>query len=470
MFFKTCKMKRKPNILIIIADQQGIDTIAAYKKNFSHEAYLGHWLKTPNFDRMVAGGYSFLESHSTNPVCCPARSSLFTGRYSTETGVTFNNIGIDKNVPNMGEWFEAKTDYNRIYCGKWHAGGEWNYPDTEGPRKIPGFETIPVGVSGTGDFNDFQVSGAMKNYIINYAEKKPFLAVAGLMNPHDICYWTPQLFGGKLVPETDIFKLGSARPPLPPNYNFEFDDPYPKQQVKYTKDQWGNYLHDYCRMVEKLDADLGRLLDAVDSRDDETLVIFTSDHGEGAARHKRVQKWHPFEQSVKVPFIAYMPGKIRQNVIDTHHFVSGIDLMTTVCEYASIPAPPDCKGRNLKRLFEKGDTQDVMDFAIAEFQHTGRMVHKGDFKYVKIYNYSGVPDKPFIRLEDGKPEKFQSCAGSSRYETLANKLLFNLKEDPWELNNLATNPDFSMKINELDLMLAEEWEKKIIPGTHFDRN
>ena len=98
------------------------------------------------------------------------------------------------------------------------------------------------------------------------------------------------------------------------------------------------------------------------------------------------------------------------------------------------------------------------------------MVRKGDFKYVKIYNYSGNPDQPFVRLEDGKAEKFRPCAGSSRYETLPNKLLFNLKEDPWELNDLSTDPAFAGKLNELDLLLAEEWEKSIDPGTHFDRN
>ena len=463
-------MKKRPNVLIIISDQQGIDTIAAYKDYFRHDAYLCHWLKTPNFDRMVAGGYSFLESHSTNPVCCPARSSFFTGRYSTETGVTYNNVGIDQNVPNMGQWFEKNADYNRVYCGKWHAGGQWNYPDVEGGRKIPGFETIPVGVNGTGDFNDFQVSGALKGYIMNYSEKKPFLAVAGLMNPHDICYWTPQLHGNKLVPKSDIFGLDGSLPPLPPNFDFSFTDLSPKQQVKYSKPEWQNYLYDYCRMIEKLDADLGRLLDAVDSREDETLVIFTADHGEGAARHKRVQKWHPFEQSVKVPFLAYMPHHIKAGVIDHKHIVSGIDLMTTVCEYAGIPAPPNCKGRRLKGLLEKGETSDQMDFAVAEFQHTGRIVRKGDFKFVKIYKNSGIPDQPFVRLEDGKPEKFQPCAGSSRYETLPNRLLFNIKEDPWEQKELSTDPAYSEKISELDLFLAEEWEKKIIPGTHFDRN
>lgn len=464
-------MKRtKPNILIIVSDQQGIDTIAAYKDFFSHDAYLGHWVKTPNFDRMVAGGYSFLESHSTNPVSCPARSSLFTGLYSTETGVTYNNVGIDQHVPNMGEWFETNSGYNRVYCGKWHVGGQWNYPDVEGARKIPGFETIPVGVNGTGDFNDFQVAGAMKGYIMNYKEEKPFLAVAGLMNPHDICYWTPQLHGNKLVPKTDLFDLGNALPPLPPNFNYDFTEPFKNQQVKFTEAEWQNYLHDYCRMIEKLDADVGRLLDAVDSRSDETLVLFTSDHGEGAARHKRVQKWHPFEQSVKVPFIAYMPGSVKSNVIDNEHIVSGIDLMATVCEYAGIPAPPNCRGRSLKNLMEKGVTKDEMDVAFAEFQHTGRLVRKGDYKYVKFYEFSGDPDKPFIRNEDGQSEKFRPCNGSERYRMKPEKLLFNLKEDPWELKDLSGNHLYAEKLAEMDHLLSEEWEKKIVPGTHFDRN
>jgi choline-sulfatase len=370
----------------------------------------------------------------------------------------------------MGEWFEQNSNYNRVYCGKWHAGGQWNYPDVEGDRKIPGFETIPVGVSGTGDFNDFQVAGALKGFILNYREERPFLAVAGLMNPHDICYWTPQLHGNKLVPKSDLFGAGKSLPPLPPNFNFNFKDPSPKQQVKFSEAEWQNYLYDYCRMIEKLDADLGRLLDAVASRDDDTLVLFTSDHGEGAARHKRVQKWHPFEQSVKVPFIAWMSGHIKSNVIDRKYIVSGIDIMTTVCEYAGIPAPLHCRGKRLKKLLESGETDDPMDFAVAEFQHTGRVVRKGDFKYVKIYKFSGVQDQPFIRLSDGKPEKFQPCAGSSRYESLPDRLLFNIRQDPWEQKDLSGELQYAEKLKEMDELLAEEWEKKIVPGIHFDRN
>ena len=112
------KATKRPNILIIVTDQQNIDAIAAYKKYFRDKEWHCHWIKTPNLDKLVEKGYSFLESFSTNPVCSPARSSIFTGRYTIETGVIFNNVGIDKAVTNMGEWFEKDSNYTRIYCGK----------------------------------------------------------------------------------------------------------------------------------------------------------------------------------------------------------------------------------------------------------------------------------------------------------------------------------------------------------------
>lgn len=463
-------MEDSPNILVIVTDQQNIDTIAAYKEYFSHEAYACHWLKTPHLDRMVEKGYSFLESQSCNPVSCPARSTLWTGRYSTETGLTYNNIGIDKDIPNIGQWFEKHSTYNRIYCGKWHAGGAWNYPDVEGNRKIPGFETLPVGTHGTGDLNDFQVSGAVRGYIQNYKNEHPFLVIAGLMNPHDICYWTQSDWGKKIVPDFDLFQLGDKLPPLPPNYNFSFEDPEPHTQARKTEMEWKNYIHDYLRMVEKLDADVGRMIEAVESRSDETLVVFTTDHGEGAGRHRRVQKWHPFDESLKIPLIYYLPGKVRSNVIDADHVVSQVDLMPTLCDYAGIPEPEDCRGESLRPILEGRSQNVLLDTAIAEFKHVARVVRKSDFKYVKYYQYSRNPDMPFIRKSDGAAEKFVACVGSERYLETDRKLLFNLKEDPWETIDLSQNPDYQKVLESLEATLVEQFELVIKPGTHFDRN
>jgi arylsulfatase A-like enzyme len=416
-------------------------------------------------------GYSFMESHSNNPVCSPGRSCIFTGRYSTETGITYNDIGIDRDVPNLGQWFEKYSDYDRVYCGKWHASGKWGYPDVEGNRKIPGFETIPVGVMGTGDFNDFQVSGALRGYIRNHGYEKPFLAVAGLMNPHDICYWTPGLWGRRLVPDQDLFDLGDKLPPLPPNFQFGFEDPEPQMQNNNrTEIEWKNYMYDYLRMVEKLDQDIGRLLEAVDGRKDRTLVVFTSDHGEGAGRHRRVQKWHPFEQSVKVPLIYYMPGAIRENVSDTEHIVSQLSLMPTICDFAGIPVPPDCHAESLKPLLVSDHSSMVLDTAIIEFRYIARIVRKGDYKYVKYYEFSGDRDKPFKRRSDGQAEKFIPCVGRERYRESGKKLLFNIKDDPWETRDLSRNGDYNSLLEEMELVLINQFELTVKPGSHFDRN
>ncbi len=140
----------EPNILLVIVDQMNLDAISAYRSVFKDRAYGCHWLETPNLDWLVANGTSFTESHSADPVCCPARASLFTGRMPCEHGVFYNNIGIDQSLPNLGQWLEQKAGYQTVYCGKWHAGGRWNCPTVSGNRKIPGFTTLPVGASGVG--------------------------------------------------------------------------------------------------------------------------------------------------------------------------------------------------------------------------------------------------------------------------------------------------------------------------------
>lgn len=91
-----------------------LDAISAYKKYFDHNAWLCHWVNTPNLDELVHNGVSSTESHSANPVCSPSRSVMFSGRYSLETGVVTNNIGIDESVPNMGQWFEKHSNYERV--------------------------------------------------------------------------------------------------------------------------------------------------------------------------------------------------------------------------------------------------------------------------------------------------------------------------------------------------------------------
>jgi len=460
---------RRPNILIVVCDQMNLDAISAYKKHFDHKAWLCHWVDTPNLDELVHNGVSFTESHSTNPVCCPARSSMFTGRHSIETGVVINNIGIDKSVPNMGQWFEEHTDYDRVYCGKWHAGGPWNNPHVSGPRKIPGFDTIPNGPDSWGRHMDYGVSTSVEAYMRNHKSKNPFLAVAGFMDPHDICFWAGRLDNGRTRNE-DFFDLGDALPVLPPNVDYDFDEIW-SARTAHTTMQWRNYRYDYCRMIERLDRNVGRLLRAVRDRGDDTILIFTSDHGDGVGRHSRTQKWHPYDESVKVPFIVYGPGfGIRRNVIDTTHLVSGVDIMATVCDYAGISAPPHSRGMSLRPLLE-GRLADWRESLFVELRQVGRVIRSDRYKYVMSYEMS--PPKARAQLNEsyltkaGKPSMFLPD-DRKRLKRVEQAMLFDMHNDPWETRNLAGDPAFREVIARHAQILADH-ETVLMPGREFTR-
>lgn len=133
-----------PNILLIMTDQQHIDTISAAGCPY---------LNTPAMDRLLRRSVSFTESYSPNPVCSPARSAIFTGRTSTETGVHKNNIPIRSSIPNTGQWFTEHTNYEMAYAGKWHVPGSFTH-------FIPGFRVLHTGFGGQGNLGDTGVSRA----------------------------------------------------------------------------------------------------------------------------------------------------------------------------------------------------------------------------------------------------------------------------------------------------------------------
>ena len=133
-----------------MTDQQGINTISANGCQNIH---------TPNMDRLAHAGVSFIESHSTNPLCSPARSSMITGRMTSETGVITNDLPIRSDIPNLGQWLGA-GGYETTYIGKWHIPASY-------PSSIPGFKVIPTGIGGQGNIGDSAVSRACQGYLRN---------------------------------------------------------------------------------------------------------------------------------------------------------------------------------------------------------------------------------------------------------------------------------------------------------------
>ena len=404
----------RPNFLYIITDQLGLDAVAA-------NGCAG--VNTPHIDRLVRRGVTFMESHSTNPVCSPARSSLVTGRMPTETGVITNSRPIHESVPNMGQWLR-RSGYDTAYCGKWHL--PYGYPDT-----LDGFDVLPAG-QGQGDLVDTVVSRSCEAYLKNRPETNPFLLIASFMQPHDICYWA--IRNQLLVPKELPFRqLADQLPELPPNHTARPQAPTllaEREHPDFSEEQWRYYLYIYSRQVEMVDADIGRVLDALETtgQAENTIVILTADHGDGRGRHQHVSKWYPYDEAVKVPMIVSCPGTVAEGLRDTTHLVSGLDVMSTVCDYAGITPPEDVLGRSLRPLLEQRPVQ-WRDYVVADVQVIGRVVRTEQFKYVDYQ------DDPVEQL-------------------------FDMKADPWETRNLYEDAKYASVLDD-HRRLLEEWEDRL---------
>ena len=263
----------------------------------------------------------------------------------------------------------------------------------------------------------------------------PFLCDIGLMNPHDIGGLAKLLTFGTVDPGD----LPEDLPELPPNFRYDVDGNEAgesfrrmregnihKQLVRdWTEEEWRYYIWMYYRYTEMVDRDVGRIVEALEHSPyrDNTLVVFSADHGESLGRHRLIAKSNFYKAAVSVPFIVSFPGRVDPGAVDTDHFVNGLDLFPTFCDYAGLPVPPGRHGASLRPLLE-GKRPSWRDFAYTrnEFNGSGIVTDR--------YRYS------FYREEDERP-----------------KQLFDLRDDPWEMRNLAADPEHADLVRALDKRL-----------------
>jgi len=411
--------KRPPNILFMHLDQQHWEAVSAFGCSY---------LRTPAIDRLAAQGTSFSLSYSANPVCCPARACWYTGRPASENGVVMNDRWpIDPEMPDMGQWFSARG-YDSVYSGKWHVTAR---PLTKS------FRVLTMG-SGIGEVTDGMVSRAAEGFLRSRtAGDKPFFLNVGFLQPHDCCYWVFEHI--KNTPLTRFGPPPADMPPLPANHRFDPDEPAPMRALHsgshhrsaWSEDHWRWYLWNYYRMVEMADAEIGRVLNALDDTGlaEETLVVLTSDHGDGLARHALTSKMFLYDEAARVPFIASLPGQIQSGVRDTQHLVSGLDVAPTLCDYAGIEGMPKARGLTLRGLLENRQSDPWREFLVAETFRTGRMVRTPNHKYI-AYHIDPVTQ------------------------------LFDMRNDPGELKNLAADPSQADVVRNLAGYL-DTWEKSL---------
>ena len=445
----------RPNIVLIITDQQTRATISAYGNERT---------RTPHMDELAAGGTAFEKSYCSSPLCSPGRASIVTGQMPHTAGVNVNDEPVRDGIANLGEIFAA-AGYETVWAGK------WNLPESFPPEPdaIPGFgnlewqqrpypsiEQIIAGhtgpVAGQAPYRDLgasmdaDITDAAVRYLAA-GPREPFLLAVSLYNPHDICFWI-------IDRDHDVLPAAppdASLPELPDNFDAVAHEPefvrwmrnqkavvpdYGWNELRWTDNwderHWRRYLYTYYRLVEMVDVQIGRVLGAVSDSGiaDSTLVALTSDHGEGVAAHRWVTKQMLYEEPVTVPLVLRWPGVIPAQRFDRSHLASGVDIVPTLCDYAEVAAPEGLAGRSLRPVIDD-PSLDGRDFVVAELQPEAfRMELKGRMLRTRRHKYMAF------------------SAGADP------EMLFDLETDPLETVNLARSAGHETVLSEHRALLG----------------
>jgi choline-sulfatase len=419
------------NIVFIITDQQFAEAMSCRMGN--------SFISTPAMDELASGGTLFTRAYSPNPLSMPARNSLLTGRYPHETGVTWNESpggGLDtREFISMGTWF-SNSGYETAYYGKWHLA--YNQKDV----KEHGF--VNMDLASTGNTKNVSPDTRAADAAIKFlsrSHQKPFLLVVSFLNPHNICEWARRASGMKQVLNCgeigDPPETGKLPPPpvnLAPPVNEPDGVSYMRKIMqieggvfpvaKFTPEDWRKQRWGYYRMIELVDKEIGRITGVLRTAglEQNTLVVFTSDHGECAGAHRFNQKTVFYEESVRVPLILSMKGrtsgKTSDRIVNT-----GIDILPTLMEFAGIEIPKNLPGLSLWSEAIGNPVKKWRRYIVAE----------NDMRAWEVADTPGMEGRMVLT------ERYKYCIyekGNLR------ESLVDLQTDPGETINVAPDPAF----------------------------
>jgi choline-sulfatase len=432
----------RPNVLVILTDQQHAGMLSCTGNPD---------LKTPHLDALAARGARFERAYATNPVCIPSRFSLQTSTMPSAIGMEHhgqagNPVAAEILEASLGSVLK-RAGYRTVYAGKTHLPGPRGVLDNP---KAYGFDEILEPSDKEG--RDPAVEACAS--FLRQPSQQPFLLYASLINPHDICYLAlnaHQQHTGKsgvnpksppMVELNRALQMPSgvspeeffARhcPPLPPNYAIpagELSAPWSDKPdfMLFARQQWGERewrLHRwaYARLTERVDGQVGLILKALRAAGLErnTLVIFTSDHGDQSGAHRVEHKAFLWEESVRIPFIVVCEGVTKPGLVDRTHLVSnGLDLLPTACDFVGVPVPSHARGRSVAALAKGETVRAWRDYLVVENTQS-RLLLRDRWKYM-VGHVRATP-LGAARLGQANPVR---------------EAVVDLERDPGELKNLV---------------------------------
>ena len=447
-------MVKKPNILVVQADQLTALCLSAYGKPLA---------KTPNIDKIAAHGTVFLNTYCNSPVCGPSRAGMMTGRIPSEVGVYDNAGEFLSSEPTFAHYLRA-LGYQTTLCGKMHFVGpdqlhgferrlttdiypsdygwtaDWSQIEEEySPSRMSLHSVVESGICERSLQIDYDehVFNAARQEVFDLArspDDRPFMLHVSFTHPHNPFVTTQEFW--------DLYDHDKIPLPEVSYIPYEQRDPWAQRyymtirqdEFNITNDQLLNARHAYFAMTSYFDHLIGGLVSALKSTSqyDNTYIFVISDHGDMIGERGMWYKFNPFEGSVRVPMIAAGP-KFKAGHVETA-LTTLADLLPTFAEIASgssfenYASPVD--GRSLLALPTPGSGHDTV-----YFEYCGEGVHAPAL----MCRHNAIK---YIRCGDD-PE-----------------MMFDLASDPNEQNNLAIDPTFASTLSEMRSLVAERWDEQ----------
>lgn len=432
-----------PNVLLILTDQH---------RGSALDCADNEPVKAPNMGRIARNGTCFTHAYANTPVCAPSRASLLTGQYPEETGVLNNGEQISSEATTLGESFAA-AGYHTAYIGKWHlSGAEENYVSAGAEAaehvRSHGFDRaiIPDAAHSYFDVDHhicddngvetIETEGyaptVQTDYALNFLREgdDPWCLIVSYGPPHNPYEQVPEEYREMYNPEKiplqpnvePILPLASAHPEpgamwAPPSSVGSVDLEVSGYTSKHTYVDPREGLADYYAQISAVDRQVGRLLDGLDSLNltEDTLVIYTSDHGDQLWSQGHAQKSVPYEESIHIPLLIRWPGEVPAGR-KTDAMISLVDLVPTLYELAGINSPPETTGKDLSTLVS-GGTQEGRE--VVPLLH-----HAAEWYGIRTprYTYAQTVSEELPHLPNN------------------GWLLFDNESDPYQLENLLYDP------------------------------
>lgn len=446
-------MPKRPNIVLIYTDQQRFDSIRANGNEFAI---------TPNIDSLIEEGTCFDNYYVNNPVCMPSRMCMLTGKYPTQINIGDNGIPLPESEKTVANYL-SQYDYHCAQIGKLHFLPHTNrqhtdchphygfdsliisdepgcyddayikWVESKDPLQV---EKVRVGLPSEGKVygqkvysthersphqpyvfegkDDLTHSCFVKDEVCNYirnhkTNQQPFFVIAGFYAPHAPINPPKKYIDMYKIDEMPLPKRSNEDDLLMKSYLGEemyhkFDD--------ITNQKWQEIYANYLALTTHVDDCIGDILKELKGIEEETLVIFTSDHGEYLGDHNRVHKGMPGHDCIiKVPFIMKYKGMVPEKK-RINNLCEAVDVLPTILDYACIQKPTNLKGISFKPIIE-GKTEYTKESIIVEYI-TYKM------------------NETTIRTEEYK----------YYHNTENREILYDLKKDPFELKDISKDDTY----------------------------